>query len=366
MIKRRTVMLGVPGLAVAQTKMLRIGSTFDNSGVEKANGSGCYQGALACFEAVNRGGGVAGNRLELVKADDQFNPDLARRNAQAFEGDRSVLGLLAPLGTRPTVAVMEAVTSMAIVGPYTGSPALRRTSPPNVFWVRATYDEEIERLIANAVTLGVSRIGIVYPDDAFGRQALEAFRHSMGKRRLNAAVLAKTPSTTSKEVDSAAKSIAASDAQLVLMALGGVAPLFVEAYRALGGGATLYGLSIIASTINVKSLGDQSRGVGFAIVVPSPFSPRHEIVRRYQADMAAAGFGDLSLSSLEGYVDARVMVEGLRRAGASPTRESLLSALASIEALDLGGMRIGYGRTNRVGGHFVDVAVVGQNGRLLV
>jgi branched-chain amino acid transport system substrate-binding protein len=366
MIKRRTVLLGMPGFAAAQARLLRIGSTFDDSGVERANGSGCHQGALACFESVNRSGGIRGSKLELVKADDQFNPDVARRNVRAFEADRSVLGLLSPLGTRQTLAVMEAATSLPIVGPYTGTAALRRTSPTNVFWVRATYDEEVERLIANAVTLGVTRVGIVYPDDPFGRQVLEAFTRSMESRRLKPAVLAKTPGTTSKDVNPAVKAVAASDAQLVIMSLAGVAPLFVDAYRAVGGGATLYGLSISASAANVKSMGQQSRGVGFAIVVPSPFSRRHELVRRYQSDMSAAGVKDLSLPSLEGYVNARVMVEGLRRAGTSITRDSLHSALAGIEALDLGGMRIGYGRTNRIGGHFVDVAVVGQHGQLLV
>lgn len=356
--------VGLP--ALAQPKTLRLGTTFDNSGVEKANGIGGHQGAKACFDAINRSGGIGGTKLELVPADDQFKPDLAKANALAFEADRSVLGLLTPLGTRQTVAVMEAVTSMAIVGPNTGTAALRKSSPPNLFWVRASYDQEVGRLIANAVTLGVTRIGLVHPNDPLGKSVLDAFERAMAQHGLKPVAVATTPSTTSKEVEPAAKALAEAAPHVVIMALAGVAPLFVETFRSLGASATLYGLSIGASAANIKAMGTHGRGVGFAIIVPSPFSPKHEIVRRYQVDMAAAGFHELSLPSLEGYINARVMAEGLRRAGTGVTRDALVAALDHIEALDLGGMRIGYGRGNRIGGNFVDVAVIGQNGRLLV
>lgn len=355
--------LGWP--AAAQSKPLRLASTFDNSGVERANGSGCFQGALACIDAVNRNGGVGGSKIELVMADDEFKPELAKKNAATFRADKSILGLLTPLGTRQTAAVMEAVQDMAIVGPNTGTAALRKTSPSNLFWVRASYDQEVDKLIGNAITLGVSRIGIVYPNDPLGKSVLGAFERSMAERRLKPAVVATTPNTTSKEVEPAAKAVAEADPQLVIMVLAGVAPLFVQTLRDLGSACTLYGLSISASTVNIKAMGDKGRGVGFALIVPSPFAPKYEIVRRYQADMTAAGHTELSLPSLEGYINARVMVEGLRRAGQGVTRESLIAALDRIEALDLGGMRIGYGRGNRIGGQFVDVAVIGPNGRLM-
>ena len=60
-----------------------------------------------------------------------------------------------------------------------------------------------------------------------------------------------------------------------------------------------------------------------------------------------------------------VAAEGLRRAGTGVTRESLIAALDRIEALELGGLRVGFGKGNRIGGHFVDVAVIGQDGRML-
>lgn len=352
-------------VAWGQARTIRLGSTFDNSGVEKANGSGCFRGAQAYFNALNKAGGLNGTKIDLVMADDAFKPDVAKTNAQAFEADKSVLGLLTPLGTRQTAAVMEAVTSMAIVGPNTGTAGLRKSSPPNVFWVRASYDQEVEKLIKTAVTLGTTKIGIVYPNDPLGKGVFAAFERSMAAAKLTPAVVATTPGTTSAEVEPAADAIAKAAPQTVIMVLAGVAPLFVKALRARGATSSIYGMSISASASNIEALGDLGRGLGFAIVVPSPFAPKNDVVRRYQTDMAASGWNDYSLPTLEGYINARVVTEALRKAGPGVTRESLIAALERIETLDLGGIRIGYGPGNRIGSTFVDIAVIGAGGRMM-
>lgn len=351
--------------ALAQSRALRLGSTFDNSGVEKANGSGCFKGATAYFNALNKAGGIHGSKVELVMADDQFKPDVAKANAMAFAADRSILGLMTPLGTRQTAAVMEAVKDMAILGPNTGTAGLRKASPPNLFWVRASYDQEVDKLIRTAATLGMNRIGIVHPKDPLGNSVLAAFQASMKAVGLEPAVVATTPGTTSPEVGPAAEAIAKANPQMVVMVLAGVAPLFVKALREQGNSSSIYGLSISASAANIQAMGDLGRGIGFALIVPSPFALKYEIVRRYQVDMQASGFSDYSLPTLEGYINARVMGEALRRAGAGVTREGLIAALERIEGLDLGGVRIGYGAGNRIGGTFVDVAVIGAGGRIM-
>ena len=354
---------GIPAFALGRT--LRIGSTLDNSSVEKANGSGLHLGATAYFGALNKAGGVNGASVELVLADDQFKPDVAKANALAFEADRSILGLLHPLGTRQTAAVMDAAPTLALVGPYTGTIGLRKKAAPNTFWVRANYDQEVDKLVATAVALGTNRIGLVHPNDPFGQSLLAAFQASTAKFKLTPAVIATTPNTTSAEVDPAAEQVAKAAPQVVIMGLAGTAPLFVRALRKAGGSSTVYGLSVTASAGNIRDLGELSRGLGFSIVVPTPFASKYEVVRRYQADMKASGNADFSLSSLEGYINARVMAEGLRRAGASPSREALLAGLETIDALDLGGLRIGFGKGRHEGSNFVDVAVIGQGGRMI-
>ena len=353
--------LGMP--AFAQGKPIRIGTTFDNSSVEKANGQGLFQGSSAFFNALNKSGGLNGTKVELVMADDTFKPDVAKANALAFEKDSSVLALLHPLGTRQTSEVMDAVPGMAVVGPITGTVALRKKTAPNTFWVRVNYDQEVEKLVTTAAVLGQTRIGLVHSNDPLGQSVLAAFKAALAKAKLEPAVIATTPNTTSMEVGPAAEAIAKAKPQVIIIGLAGTAPVFMKALRDAGGNSSAYGLSITASAL--AAMGDLARGLGFVIVVPSPYSTKFEIVRRYQTDMVANGTKDFSLTSLEGYINAAVLAEGLRRAGGSPTRASVMAGLASIENFDLGGLKINYGRTNREGGHFVDVAVIGSRGQML-
>ncbi len=349
--------------ALAQQRTLRIGSSSDDSGVEKSNGSGNFRGASAYFNAVNKSGGINGAKVEIVKSDDQFKPEIAKANALAFQADSSILAILNPLGTRQTAAIMESVRDAAIVGPVTGTSGLRKTSPPNVFWIRASYDAEVQKLIRTAVALGMNKIGIVHPKDPLGLSVLTAFQKSMADVKLEPVVVATTPGTASTEVEPAAQVIAKAQPQMVVMVLGSIAPLFMKALRAAGGTSTVYGLSISAT--NIAAMGDVGRGLGLALVVPSPFSTKNELVRRYQVDMAASGWTDYSATTIEGYVNARVLAEGLRRAGSKVTRASLIAALDEITGFDLGGMTISFGKGNRVGGNFVDVGVLGAGGRIL-
>jgi len=372
-LRRRDALLTLGGVAAtlalpasAQGRTLRIAATFANSGPEKINGAGLFQGSSAYFDAVNRAGGIHGTKVELVMADDQFNPDVAKQNALTFAADASVLAMLHPLGTRQVAAVMDNVKDMAIVGPNTGTVALRRKPAANTFWVRANYDQEVDKLVSTAITLGTTQIALVHPKDPLGAGLLAAFNAACEKHKIKPVVIATTPSTISPEVEPAAKEIAKAAPQVVIMGLGaGTAPLFVKALRQTGAASTIYGLSIAMSAANIRDLGELSRGLGFSIVVPSPFATKHEIVRRYQADMEAAGSKDFSLPSLEGYVDARVLAEGLRRAGAAPTRAAIVAALEQVDALDLGGLRIAYGKGTREGSRYVDVAVIGSGGRFM-
>jgi ABC-type branched-subunit amino acid transport system substrate-binding protein len=203
----------------------------------------------------------------------------------------------------------------------------------------------------------------VYSNDPLGQSLLAGFKASLAKVKLEPAVIASTPGTTSMEVEPAARQIAEAAPQIVIVGLAGTAPAFVRALRASGGKSTIYGLSITAGSL--AALGELAHGVGFAIVVPSPLSTRFELVRRYQADMQASGSKDYSLPSLEGYIDAAVLAEGLRRAGPAPSRAAVIASLASIEGHDLGGVKISFGRNNREGNQFVDVAVISANGKLL-
>lgn len=357
--------LAGPALAQGAGKTLRIASTVDLSHTEKVIGMAIKAGAEACLRAVNAAGGIHGARVELVTRDDRFDPAAAKANAKAFQGDEDMLAILHPEGTRQAAAVMEAAPDMAIVGPISGTMALRAKPVGNVFYVRANYDDEMTKLVAAAHTVGHRNIGMIHADDPFGHSLLTAFSAACNALGIKPAVVATTPATTSLEVEPAAKRVAEAAPQMVIVGLAGTMPQMVRALRGAGFGSTIYGMSVGASTANIEALGPLARGLGFSVVVPSPFAVRHRLVREYQRDLKAAGSEDYTLPGLEGYVNARVLLEGMRRAGANPSREAVLAALGKMGDLDLGGMRFNYSNGRREGGHFVDLVVVGSENRLL-
>lgn len=365
-----TAVLGLPGVAAtaawAQSARttLRIGSTNDASGPERVNGDALHEGARAAFEMVNRGGGLAGRRLEIVRMDDQFQPGPAAQNARRLASDPSIVGLLQPQGTQACMAVIDAVKDLAIVGPNTGAPAAREKPSEVTFFVRADFHHEIRRLVETALAQGVKRIGAVASRDPLGEATLKGLERAVQALGAPQPVIAYTPGTSSHEVKPAALELARTDPQLVLVFVGGTAPAFVHEFRHAGGTSTVYGLSIASSQAVIDGMGAHARGFGFAMVVPSPFQTHHGIVRDYQRDMAALDAPNLSIPGLEGYINARVLIEGLRRAPGAATRESLLAGLRRIDALDLGGFRLSYAESRR-GSHFVDVGVVGEGGRIL-
>ena len=119
------------------------------------------------------------------------------------------------------------------------------------------------------------------------------------------------------------------------------------------------------SPIVVKSLGANARGVIVTQVFPSERSIAFAMVKEAQAMVSAKAGAALSPAMLEGFAAAKVLVEGLQRAGKNPTRERLRAALEGIKNFNLGGLEIGYGPDDHTGLEFVDLSIVGADGRFM-
>ncbi|NDY91804.1 ABC transporter substrate-binding protein [Ideonella livida] len=355
--------IGQPARA-ANPPLLRLGVVVDQTGIGRVNGADLLAGSRALVQRVNREGGVLGARLELLVADDAFDPTQTRAHTQAMVQDPALMALLHPLGTRPTQAMAEAAPGVPIIGPSTGTVALRQAGWDQVFWTRASYAREVDRLLHTARTLSLRRMALVHPQDALGDALRQAFHQACERHGLSAVAVATTPGTESPLVAPAAQALAAAQPQGVLVGLAGTAPAFVHAYRALDRGASLYGLSIGASAGSLQALGPWARGMGFSVVVPPPTAAKFGLVRRYQADLLAAGSSAFSLFGVEGYLAASVAVQALLRAGPAPSRAGVLQALQGLTDLDLGGLPIRFGRDQREGSDYVSVAVVMADGRL--
>jgi branched-chain amino acid transport system substrate-binding protein len=255
----------------------------------------------------------------------------------------------------------------ALVAPYTGGDSLRTPFNPWIFHVRAGYADEAEHMVQQLTTLGMNRIAVMYQDDGFGKSGLAGVEAALAKRKMALAAKAGYERNTDK-VDAAVKTIKAADPQAVIMiAVNKPAAAFVKQYRESGGGAQLFNISVVDPAEIVKLAGQKNaQGLGISQVVPYPYMPTIPAIREYQELLKKYAPGEhLNYTSFEQFLGAKVLVEGLRRAGPNPTRAKVLKALEGMERFDLGGWSVSYGPQVRAGSKFVEVTVIGASGKLL-
>jgi ABC-type branched-subunit amino acid transport system substrate-binding protein len=162
-------------------------------------------------------------------------------------------------------------------------------------------------------------------------------------------------------VSSAAQSINKAGSQAVIIAAGArTAAAFIKEMKKLGSPAQFFVLSTAGAKTLAAQLGDEGRGVGVSQVVPLATSEAEPLGREYVKNMG--GVANASFASLEGYIGARVLVEGLKKAGKTPTRESLVDALEKLGTLDMSGYKVKFGPGNHNGSNLVELTVLGAQG----
>jgi len=200
-------------------------------------------------------------------------------------------------------------------------------------------------------------------DDSFGADGVAGAQKGLAQARLEPVVLEKFNRAQPDFAPPAAK-IAQAQAQAVMIIGSGTT--VVDGYAALrkaGSTAQLVALSNNASNGFIKSLGEHARGVIVSQVFPNERSLGYPMVREAIELNKARGQGDVSPAMLEGFAAAKVLVEGLRRAGPKPTREKIQTALESIQQLDLGGLFVSYGENDHTGLDFADLSIIGADGK---
>lgn len=375
-MKRRSFALGLgSALALpavrARSADLVVGQVAPLSGVLASTGVQMVLGGKIYFEHVNARGGVHGRRIQHVVADDGYKVDETVRLTRELLQRSDVLSLFGFAGTANIGKLLaEGVLEQggaALVAPYTGGENLRTPFNPWIFHLRAGYADETEHMVQQVTTLGMRRIAVMYQEDGFGQAGLEGVRAALARRKLPLSVAAGYERNTDK-VEEAVKRITASDAQAIIMiSVNKPTAAFVKRYREGGGGAQLYNISVVDPAEIVKLAGlRNAHGLGISQVVPYPYTPRllavreyHDLLKRYAPDQ------QVNYTSFEEFLGAKVLVEGLRRAGPNPTRAKVIEALESMAAFDLGGVTVGYSPQNRVGSRYVEVTVIGSSGKLL-
>jgi ABC-type branched-subunit amino acid transport system substrate-binding protein len=168
------------------------------------------------------------------------------------------------------------------------------------------------------------------------------------------------------KVEDAVKSISASEPDAIVMVSAYTSCAeFIRQMRKAGSGATFYNVSFVGSKALADALGNEGSGVAISQVVPFPWGSAVPVVKEYQQLAKKSGFADYNFSAMEGFLTAKVMVEALWRTGKNPTREGLVDALEKMQDVDLGGFYVGYSPKNHAGSKFVDLTIIGRDGKFL-
>jgi ABC-type branched-subunit amino acid transport system substrate-binding protein len=374
-MKRRTLLqslaatgatLALPSFAQSDRRIV-LGQSAAFTGPAAYLGIQMNRGAKVYFDALNAAGGVNGNTIELRNLDDGYEPERCKANTERFVTKDNVFGLFGYVGTPTCVAAMPVVQESRAIffGPFTGAEALREPFSRNVFHVRASYFDETALIVKQLTSLGLTKIAVFYQDDAYGKAGLEGVNRALKAMNL-APVATGTVQRNTVEVAAAVKTISAAKPEAVVQITAyKSSAAFIREARKAGYGGTFYNVSFVGTQALADELGRDARGIMISQVMPTPFSTTAALSREYlEAVAKAGGDANANYSSMEGYVAAKVFAEGLKRAGRNPTRETFITAMESIQNLNLGGFNVNFGSKDHVASHFVELSMLTEDGKV--
>ena len=362
-----TVLL--PQLAFAQgvsADKIRLGQAAVFSGPAAQLGIQMRNGIKAYFDHVNDNGGVHGRKLELVSEDDFYEPARAPAATKKLIEEHKVFALLGYVGT-PTGAVHLPVVNQAkvpLVGMFTGAEILRDPLNRYVFHVRASYYDETDKIVEQVVSTGGRKISVFHQADSYGEAGRKGTELALAKRGMKIHSTGTVERNTVK-VEEAVKTIHASQPDAVVMVGAYTACAeYIRQMKKAGSGAIFYNVSFVGSKALADALGKEGVGVAISQVVPFPWGRSVPVVKEYQELAKKAGYPDYNFSAMEGFLTAKVTVEALKRAGRDLTREKFVETMEKMD-VDLGGFYVNYSPKNHAGSKFVDLTIIGQEGKFL-
>lgn len=349
-------LLAEPGLEAGE---LRLGMINAQSGPAAGLGRGMLNGTQALFQRVNANGGIHGRRLRLEVRDDGYEPRRTAELTRELIASGRVFAFLGYVGTPTSRAAMPVVSAAGVpyLFPFTGAEVLRQPVHPWVFNIRASYFSETEALVDYMTeALGLRRVALLMQNDSFGESVKSGLAGALYLRGLK----------LEGESRFLRNSLEVGEAVARLRDMQADAIFFVGTYkqmaaalreaRAKGIKARFFTVSFVGTDDFIVEAGPLAEGVLISQVMPSPEDVSLPVVRDYRADMAGIPTG---YASLEGYINAAVLAEALRRAGPQPTQARLVNELSTLD-IDLGGFRVTFGPDDHQGSDVVFLTRVEQ------
>ena len=321
-----------------------IGSSLALGGHAGYLGTQTLHGAMAYIRHINTQGGIHNRRIRVVTYDDGYDPPRCLANTQKLLIEDKVFALFCYVGTPTTVRIKPLLEEarVPLVGMFTGANALREPLSRYLINVRASYYQETGAAVDYLVKRrNIQRIAVFYQYDAYGFDGLRGAELAL-KRYGLVPVATGTYIRGTLDVAEGLEKIMAANAEAVVM-IGTYNPCarFIQTARSKGFHPLFYNVSFVGADELTRRLGDKAEGVMVTQVVPPPEPGSQdpdlwgvaEYVRLLKLYFPA---DRPNFVGLEGYINAKVLVEGLKRAGRSLDRERFIHALESIQNYDLG------------------------------
>ncbi len=295
-------------------------------------------GASAYLHMVNDDGGVFGRKIQLQAFDDSYDPDRAPACfKRMLKEGVFALGFFVGTPTAKVYVPMAQEEKIPVVGLFTGAQMLYEPLKHEVINVRASYYDETREQVDKLWEQNVHKIGVIYQDDPFGKAVLDGVKLALQKHNATPVGLG-TFTRGSVDVTDGLKQVMAARPQAVVIA-GPYAPAAAVVKQAHVSGWTpqFLTVSFVGTEEFIKEAGADADGTIITQVMPPYDRTDYPTVALYRKCLTKYSQGEApSFVSFEGFVDAMVMVEGLKRAGKDVTREKFVAAIESIHDMNVG------------------------------
>lgn len=327
------LLLGADGYA----DTVRVGVSAPLTGVQSASGNDVVNHLRAAVTELNAGNAFGAHTVELVVADDGYDPELTRRNVRAMIERERVLLLMNQIGSANIVAALNVArgSGVCLFAPLAGPSAIYDDAlRPGLVTLRASYADEAAQQAKMLASMAIERVAIVYQDDAFGQDVLAAWRRAidaqngMVRTQLVAAIpLARGDSNTRQAIKQA---LQADPGAVILPLAGSLATQAARQVREARVIPMLMSVGVTSETIS--TLSDSPTGgsgiVLFSSVMPLPTGRAVSPLLRDYAEFRARNRLSPSFRGLEAYVSIRALAAQLRKLP-RPSASALASALAA-------------------------------------
>lgn len=322
-------------------------------------------GAEAYVRQVNGSGGVHGRRIALLTFDDGGDPQRHAANLRSLAAKQAVV-LLNCLGDRSCHAAVAVAgdTRLPLVGPISGSRQLRTARSRYVFPVRPGYEREVIALAQQLRTIGTRTLAIVTAG-ATDAEPVADLLWAAAKVNI-AATPIRIQASDATSLVGALKKLTQQNFDAVALDLdeNSINALAQQSQRVSHEWPPMLFTLTSASPTLIGAV-FRDRMVGFTSVVPNPETSSRRLAVDLVRQAERTGLPEaVSFEGLEAYLNTKICVEALRRAGPGPNPEKVLAALETLR-MDAGDFPVSFGDGRQSGSDFLEIGVRSRDGKFV-